>query len=235
MTKRVLLIDHPASGRSDRASAYLQRHGHSVEWCQPGKGDQLPKPTDSYDAVIVYGGLEMLSTDLDKKETAYLRDEVRFIDGWLATKKPYLGICLGSQLLARTLGSPITPHPEAFHEIGFVEIEPTEAGRGFLPAPMHVYHWHTEGFFEVPKEAELLAKGPVFPNQAIRHGNAFGIQFHPEVAPQTFQGWLDSVPDAVTRKGAQPRAEQVAYAERHDPRMNAWFEDFLPRWLEARL
>lgn len=231
--KRVLLIDHPAGSREDRASRYLSQKGCETTWCMPGQGDKLPSP-DEHDAVIVYGGLEMLSTDLDKKEKSYLRDEVRFIESWLAKDKPYLGICLGSQLLARTLGTPIKPHPDAFHEIGFVEIEPTSAGKSFLPSAMHVYHWHTEGFFDVPKDATLLAKGPVFPNQAIRKGKAFGLQFHPEVEPTTFQRWLDAVPEAVTRKGAQPRDQQVAYAEQHDPRMRDWFYDFLDDWIDGK-
>ena len=228
--KRVLLMDHAVSKRDDRASSYLQAQGHAIAWCSPGQGDALPATTD-YDAMILYGGAEMLSIDIDRPETAYLRRETDFAERWLATGKPFLGICLGAQIMAKALGGEVRPREDRLYELGFVRIEATERGGGFLPEPMHVYHWHQEGF-SLPDEAEHLATGPVFPHQAIRHGRrAYGIQFHPEVWPQTFQRWLDEVPDALGRPGAQPREKQVADAARYDAAMHAWFRDFLDRWI----
>lgn len=230
--KRVLLLDHPVSKRDDRASSYILEKGHAVEWCSPGQGDALP-PADAFDALIVYGGAEMLSTDIDKSETAYLRREVDFVERWLATAKPYLGICLGSQIMAKALGAHVGPLEDRRYELGFVCVEPTEQGGDFLPAPLNVYHWHQEGF-DLPAGAEHLATGPVFPHQAMRYGAcAYGIQFHPEVWPETFQRWLDQVPDATSRPGAQPREKQVADAARYDAAMHAWFKRFLDRWVEG--
>ena len=158
----------------------------------------------------------MLSTDLDRSETAYLRREVDFIERWLGTGKPLLGICLGAQMMATALGTKVGPREDKRYQLGFVEIEPTAQANGFLAGKLGVYHWHQEGF-DLPKGAVHLATGPDFPHQAIRHGKAaYGIQFHPEVAPPTFQRWLDEVPDWHTRLGADPREKQVADAERFD-------------------
>lgn len=232
MQRRVLLIDHPFSKREDRAQAYLAARGHALTWCCPGRGDVLPE-TAEHDAVIVYGGPEMISTDLDQPETAYLRREADFIERWLAGGRPFLGICLGAQLMATALGSKVGPREDGRCQIGFVEIEPTPAANGFLPGRMGVYHWHQEGF-DLPEGAVHLATGPDFPQQAMRYGRAaYGIQFHPEVAPVVFQRWLDEVPDWNQRLGADPREKQVADAERFDKPMDDWFKAFLERWIEG--
>lgn len=228
--KRILLVDHPFTKREDRGSAYLQRKGHETAWCSPGQGDSLPAAGD-FDALIVYGGIEMLSTDLDKPEYPYLRQEVDFVEKWLGADKPFLGICLGSQIMARALGASVAPREDGRYELGFVRIEPTPAGRDFLPEPLHMYHWHREGF-ALPDGAEHLASSSDFPHQAMRYGrHAFGIQFHPEVAPETFARWLEANPDFIERPGAQPLDKQIADGQRYDAAMNAWFEDFLDGWI----
>ncbi|HKY95589.1 MAG TPA: gamma-glutamyl-gamma-aminobutyrate hydrolase family protein [Kiloniellales bacterium] len=232
MKRRLLLIDHPYGKRDDRAQAHLAERGHRLTWCCPGRDDALPAASE-HDALIVYGGPEMLSTDLDQSETAYLRREVDYIERWLGADKPFLGICLGAQLMATALGTKVGPREDGRYQLGFVEIEPTAQANGFLPGKLGVYHWHQEGF-DLPRGAVHLATGPDFPQQAISYGKAaYGIQFHPEVAPLTFQRWLDEVPDWHTRLGADPREKQVADAERFDRPMHDWFKGFLDRWIAA--
>ena len=228
MTRRVLLIDHPVGQRDDRASRWLDERGFQVEWCCPGKGDVLPVETEAYDATIVYGGMEDLSVDRDRD---YLQAEMAWIASWVSTERPFLGICLGSQLLAESLGGEVGPHSEGLHQIGFFPIAPTASANGFLDGPLHVYQWHKEGF-EVPQGAELLATGPDFPNQAFRYGErAYGLQFHPEVCPAVISRWIGEATSSLDAPGAQTRADQFAMAELHDPAMEAWFESFLNRWL----
>lgn len=232
MSRRVLLLDHSVSDRDDRGSAHLARRGHTTTWVRPAAGDALPA-LDEHDALIVYGGAEMLSTDLDRPDLPHLRREVAFIERWLAADKPYIGICLGSQLMATALGAKVGPLEDRRYQIGFVPIEPTAQGADFLPETLHMYQWHQEGW-ELPAGAEHLATGPDFLNQAMRHGRrAYGLQFHPEVAPAMFQRWLDMIPDACSRPGAHSRERQVADAARHDDKMRLWFEGFLDRWVEG--
>jgi GMP synthase (glutamine-hydrolysing) len=231
MQRRVLLIDHPFWKREDRAQAHLAERGLALTWCCPGRGDALPDPAE-HDALVVYGGPEMLSTDLDRSETSYLRREVDFVERWLASGKAYLGICLGAQMMAKALGARVEAREDGRYQLGFVEIEPTAQANGFLSGKLGVYQWHQEGF-DLPKDAVHLATAPDFPQQAIRYGRAaYGIQFHPEASPPMVQRWLDEFAGWQSHLGADPREKQVADAERFDRPMHDWFKGFLDRWVE---
>jgi len=227
--KTVILVDHPVGKRDDRASRFLAARGYATEWVRVADGETPPAPSPAYAGAIVYGGPESVN---DLTAYPYLKTEMAWIEDWIAAEVPFLGICLGGQLLARVLGAPVSRHPEGLHEIGYVEIEPTSSC-GFLPAPLSVYHWHNEGF-EVPASAQRLAAGPVFPNQAFRYGKkAYGIQFHPEVCEKVMQRWLSDASASLAEPGAQTPAEQLAGAKRHDKAMAAWLDRFLDRWLDV--
>src|SRR3546814_13252144 len=92
-------------------------------------------------------------------------------------------------MLARVLGGSVGEHPEGMVEIGYVEIEPTDAGRDYFDGPMMVYQWHREGF-ALPDSCTVLARSAVFQQQAFRFGpNAYGVQFHPEVTLHLKKRW----------------------------------------------
>jgi len=224
----VILIDQPIGRRDDRASKHLAQRGYEVQWCSPGKGEALPAPGPEHAGVMVYGGAESANDDGEKP---YLREELDFIEAWLETGKPFLGFCLGAQLLSRALGGRVGPHPEALYEIGYVPVQATPAADGFLDGVSHVYHWHHEGF-TVPAGAELLAAGPVFPNQAFRYGaNAYGLQFHPEIPVPVMTRWMNEAGHQLDQPNAHPKARQLADAERYDAALEAWMRRFLDRWI----
>ena len=188
MKPTVILVDHPIGKRDDRASRMIEARGFRTEWYCPGKGEDLPQPASNHVAALVYGGAENLSED--EADLPYLRQEAAWIRRWVDDERPFLGICLGAQLLARAFGAAVWPHAEGLHEIGYIPIQPAEASDGFLAEPMHVYHWHKEGF-DLPDDAVLLATGEVFGNQAFQiNGNAYGLQFHPEVSLNVMQRWI---------------------------------------------
>src|SRR3546814_13845442 len=111
----------------------------------------------------------------------------------------------------------------------YLEIAPTAAADGFRGAPLHVYHWHNEGF-EVPASAELLAAGPVFPNQAFRYGDrAYGIQFHPEVGRTVMQRWIAEAAHMLLEPGDPSVEGQRAGCARHDAALAAWPRRYLGR------
>lgn len=228
MKQTILLIDHPVGKRDDRASKMLQEMGYAIEWCSPGKGDSLPSAEADYKAAVVYGGAESVN-DAESKD--YIRSEIDWIGAWAESGRPFLGICLGGQMLARALGAPVARHGDGLHEIGYVRIDPAPASDGFLGEAMHVYQWHNEGF-ELPSSAELLASGPVFPNQAFRYGDkAYAIQFHPEVSEAVMARWLRDAAHMLEEPGAHARDRQLADAARYDEPLEAWLRSFLERWL----
>ena len=224
MPPKILLIQHMSDRRDDRVASHLSRRGFALQWCCPFQGDALPRQQQEYAALVVYGGVQSVN---DAEREAYLRAELDWIQRWIATDRPYLGLCLGGQLLARALGARVGPHPGGLHEIGFVPVHPTEEGRVYFPAPLHVYQWHHEGF-DMPDGCELLAAGEVFPHQAFRFGRrAFGLQFHPETTAQMRGEWMNDSEHLLNAPGAHPRARQESDARRFDGPMEDWLTSLL--------
>ncbi len=230
MTKpTVLLIGHSNARESGRVKPLLAAKGYATEWCCPCEGETLPENPEGYAGAIVFGGVQSAN---DAESSAFIRQEIDWIGRFVDAGGCYLGICLGGQLLARALGAPVRRHPDGVNEIGYYRVRPTETGRAVMAEPLHVYHWHQEGF-DVPGGTELLVQGDDFPNQAFRFGaRAFGLQFHPEVTPEVATRWIDSTAEHLTRPGAQDRATQLAHMTRFDGAMHDWFDRFLDRWLD---
>ncbi len=96
-------------------------------------------------------------------EDAWLRREIDWIGVPLKEDTPFLGICLGAQMLARHLGQRVRPHPHGRVEVGYYPIQPTEQGHCICDCrfPTHVYQWHREGF-DLPIRSDLARQRPGF-------------------------------------------------------------------------
>lgn len=187
-------------------------------------GEKFPETLDAFSAVIALGG-EM--NVYQEKEFPFLKDEGEFIQKLVEQEIPYLGICLGGQLLAKTMGGKVSKN--AIEEFGPHEIALTDAGKkdplfaGF-PARFPFCQWHADTFSTLPPDAVLLAEGNACKHQAFRYGtNAYGLQFHPEVTAIMLDGWcvdfeaqLKSSRQAVEIKArfAQHGAECIKHSER---------------------
>lgn len=231
MTDTVLLVRHMPGERQDRVAESLIRRGYALEQVWVAEGQPLPEPEPRHAGAVVYGGAQMASR---VEEHGYLVDELSWIERWVGAGKPYLGICLGAQMLARAAGARVAPHAEGLSEIGYVPIAPSDAAPGFVPAGLSVYHWHSEGF-ELPAGGELLARGQVFENQAFRLGErVYGLQYHPEVTLEMMEAWMTEAADMLSRPGAHPAEVQRADAARHHGRLGDWLEGFLDGWIGRR-
>ncbi|MEM7169002.1 MAG: glutamine amidotransferase [Pseudomonadota bacterium] len=224
----VVLVDHPGGGRDDRLSRRLSERGFQIQWVCPGDGQALPEVTERLAGAAVYGGPQSVN---DGHLHSFLDVERAWIERWLKSEKPFFGICLGGQMLAQVLGATVGTHEEGLHEIGYRKIEPVDGQNGFLGQALNVYHWHNEGF-DVPRTAELLARGVDFPNQAFRYGSkTYGIQFHPEVTPHIFKRWIGEAGHMLANPGADPADRQTADGEAYDRALGDWLDSFLDHWI----
>lgn len=148
------------------------------------------------DLLVVMGGPMSVN---DEFEFPWLVDEKQFIRSCAEREKSVLGICLGAQLIASSMGARVYPNPET--EIGWFAVEgvPAPDGRVFrFPPSQDVFHWHGETF-DLPAGAFHLARSAGCENQAFQIGRTIiGIQFH-----------LESTPESVTEIVSNCRAELI--------------------------
>jgi GMP synthase (glutamine-hydrolysing) len=221
----VLVVLHQENSTPGRVGNVLRALGHRLDIRRPRFGDQLPETLDDHAGAVIFGG-PMSANDPD----AYVGKEIDWIEIPLREQRPFLGICLGAQMLARQLGAPVAPHRQGLTQIGYYPIRPTAAGLALCPNwPDQVYHWHREGF-ELPAGTELLAEGDDFPVQAFRSGHAFGFQFHPDVTHAMMHCWTTR--GQMDLPGARPRHLHFEGRAMHDVAERAWLRDFVGGWLK---
>ncbi|MDX1709977.1 MAG: glutamine amidotransferase [Rhodovibrionaceae bacterium] len=229
MKKRLVLIKHESASHGDRASAHLAERGFEIDWRRPYAGDSLDDlkngGAEDLAGTILYGGPQNAP---DSHIHPYLADEARWVEACIERGVPTLGICLGGQILAHTLGAEVGPHKDGIHEFGYYPVHPTEAGRtDFLPEELTVVQAHFHEF-QLPAGAELLATSELFERQAFRYGDsAYAVQFHPEVTIPGMRRWQEAEWAPWGEPGAQSREEQDRLGARHDARQHAWFTNFL--------
>jgi len=220
----VLVVLHQEHSTPGRVGNVLRALGHRLDIRRPSLGDGLPETLDDHAGAVIFGG-PMSANDSDD----YIRREIDWIEIPLREQRPFLGICLGAQMLAMQLGAKVAPHGEGLTQIGYYPIRPTAAGETLCPNwPGQVYHWHREGF-GLPAGCELLAEGDDFPVQAFRTGSAFGFQFHPDVTTLMMHCWTTR--GSLDQPGAQPRHNHFEGRAVHDAVERAWLASFIKDWL----
>ncbi len=226
MARPVLIVIHPATGNTGRLGAALRRRGVPLEIRCPARGDRLPESLDPFAGAVMLGG-PMSANDSD----SYIREEIAWTEKILAAGAPFLGICLGAQIMARAMGAHVFRPPSGAVEAGYYPLQICRAGRELFPAGFSPYQWHQEGFAR-PAQAEWLAKGQGdFPCQAIRYGAAYGFQFHPEADLTMMRLWMRRRPERLTQPGAQAPLTHFLRHARFAPGLRRFLDRFLDRWL----
>src|ERR1700693_706148 len=224
----VLLVLHQEHSIPGRIGHYLTKMGVPLDIRRPRFGDPLPDTLAQHAGAVIFGGPQS-ANDADD----FVRREIDWIAVPLAEKKPFLGICLGAQMLAKHLGARVAVHPEGKAEVGYYPIRVTDSARAVCQIwPDYVYQWHREGF-ELPHGAELLAVGDIFRVQALRYGPvAYGIQFHAEVTHAMMCRWTTRGHARLALPGAKPSTAHFVDRPVYDLAIRTWLFDFLDRWQE---
>lgn len=158
----------------------------------PGDGETAPAAKEAT-AVIVLGGVMGAEEDA---RYPFLRETKRLIQECLDGNIPFLGICLGAQLLSEVLGTPVETGTR--REKGVCRVSLTVEGASdplFLGIPPEfiTFQWHNDSF-DLPAGCRLLASSSACPQQAILYGaSVYGVQFHPEVTAAIVTAWSGDI------------------------------------------
>ena len=220
----ILVIEHVKVEGPGTIESYLKKKRVPLKTIALYDQQKFPKDFSGIEAVISMGG-PMNVYEEDK--FLFLKDENVFIKKVLDEEIPFLGVCLGSQLLAKACGARVIKSP--VKEVGWFKVRLTREGKADelfknVDGTFHVYHWH-EDMWELPESGTLLAASDSCPHQAFKIGkNAYGVQFHVEVTGEIIADWCDAYfksKDAEKKKKAKDmidvyKDKEVSFLKRAD-------------------
>lgn len=192
---KVLILQHTAT----------EGAGVILDWCSQKGADvsyiKLYEPhphfvlDDSFQLVVVLGGPMSVN---DESGYPWLKMEKSYIAQCIDAQTPVLGICLGAQLIASSLGAKVMANSEleiGWHNVDAVSNEDADVFQ--FPASLSVFHWHGETF-ELPFGAIHLAKSAGCANQGFQLGDkVIGLQFHPEITSSTIDVWIKDAGESL--------------------------------------
>ena len=179
----VLVVQNTRTEGSGSLGELLANDGFTIHSVN-AKHEKLPEK--KYSLLVILGAPESANDDLP-----YLQAEQKLIKKTVDDNIPVLGICLGSQLIAKTFGGKVYRGPKK--EIGFyhdLKIDTDSKLFSGFTNPFTVFHWHGDTF-DLPEGAVRLAHSENYQNQAFQINSAVGLQFHLEVNAEMVNLWLD--------------------------------------------
>jgi GMP synthase (glutamine-hydrolysing) len=188
--KKLLVLQHVAHELLGTLNPMLKRAGFRIRYVNFARHPDAQPSLDGYDGLIVLGGPMSVN---DSNRLPHLVTELKLIEEAMRRELPILGICLGAQLIAKTLGAAVYRNPEK--EIGWYDVSPTTDASGDpLLTPLQktetIFQWHGETF-DMPNGTRHLAFSSLCANQAFRYGTkVYGFQFHMEVDEPMIHRWL---------------------------------------------
>lgn len=218
---RVLVVQNYQNTGLGLIGRALEEVGASIDLRQAYLGEALPDDPEGHDALVVLGGDQnALADDIYPHLPSLARLTKRFGDA----DKAVLGICLGSQLLARGYGAKnILGRPAEF---GWHEVTQTDEGASdpvlsAVSRHFPIFHWHSDTFV-LPEAAVHLASSALTTNQAFRIGRAvYGIQFHFEADTVLVDEWTHVFRGEIDEKHAEWFSNYQAHVKKYGAEADA--------------
>ncbi len=209
----------------------LANHGFQVKYREAGLDDLSEIDALQPELMIVLGGPISANDEVDYP---FLGNEMRLIETRLRSDRPTIGVCLGSQLMARALG--VQVYPGLKKEIGWSPLTLTDVGqrtclRHLSPDTTSVLHWHGDTF-DLPAGAVCLASTPDCKNQAFSWGkNALALQFHLEATCKGLERWFIGHTHEITATPGVTVAHLRADTARWGPTLETQGRRCIEEWL----
>lgn len=225
---KVLVFQHIANEIQGTLDPLLRRERIRIRYVNYGRHSDARPELDGYDGLVVLGG-PMNVDEADRHP--HLRHEVDVIREALDRGRPVLGICLGAQLLAHSLGAHVgraRKREIGWHDVAFHDAAQEDSLLGHVGRSERLFQWHGDAF-DLPRDAVHLASSESCPTQAFRVGDrAWGLQFHLEVDEPMIERWLrapenqaqliaaggEADPERIRRETAERIDRQRELAER---------------------
>ena len=195
---KIISLQHIAIEDPGTFKDFLLADGHELTTIQLDEGENIPSNLDEFDAMLCMGG--PMDTFMED-EFNWLVGEKKAIGEYvLNLKKPFLGFCLGCQLLGEVLGGKVVQSNPP--EIGVLDIDVsdqavTDPVFNFLPNKIKALQWHSyevQGLESNPN-INIIGSSPTTKYQIFGYNNhAYGIQFHLEIRKSTVDDWA-AVPE----------------------------------------
>ena len=222
MKDTLICVLHQPASKVRRVGKVIKKLGLNYITIKPCLGQKLPENYIKYRGLIIFGGPMSV---YEAKKYKFLKYEIDCVKKFIDYDIPVFGICLGAQLIAKSLGGEVFAQSDEKHEIGYYPIFPEKGSEKIFGKKntFFAYQWHKDTF-TIPKGATLLATGSKFKNQAfVFNKKTLAVQFHPELTINTMRKW-----SKLAKKRNIPETQSIQeldlLAKKHESSVRNWLD-----------
>lgn len=232
----VLVIRHEECSSLGMLKTAFKQAQIGLRYLDTYAGETLVESIEEYSHIVVLGGAVSAYED---EQYPFLRYEFQLIEKAIAQEIPILGICLGSQILAKVLGAKVY-RGKSGREAGWCDLQLTSDGTKDpllhdFPDRFRVFQSHQDTF-EIPAECAHLAKSDIYSNQAFRYRNfVWAIQFHPEIDENVLLDCADVIEqELIDSQISDTTVEQmIELAKLHSPAVAPLAHSLMENFLQV--